>query len=97
VRTEATTAILRNIFEVTFGTTISATTSLVSQLPNGWTAPAIRAIHTELNVSLMPDQIETLSLNELSPLVESRLDRNSKGQSLVDIFVKLGELANANI
>jgi hypothetical protein len=94
---EATTAILRNIFEVTFGTTINAGVPLTTQVPKGWTDPATNAIRTELKVSLPPDEIKSLSLNELASLVESRWEREPKGQSLADIFVKLGEVANDSI
>src|SRR5436309_15453807 len=52
------------------------------------------AIRSELGVILTPIELQTCkSLSALSLLVESRLEKNSSGSSLVDIYLDLEQLA----
>ena len=92
--TSSTSEILLNIVEVTFRRNIDPDIALAAQLPTGWIEQLNAAIIRELHVWSLPNEISSLPLIELSMLVEARLKKDRKGQSLVDIYSKLKEVAS---
>jgi len=83
------TEILSSIVEFTFGCCVDHQSPLSAQLPIGWTDKLSDRIKVELQVSLIAKDFDSLGLDDLSARVESRLSKDGKGQSLVDVYTKL--------
>jgi hypothetical protein len=90
MKNNATSDIVLRIAEATAGQAIRDDAIVGSQVRrHNWSKQLSSAINAQLEVSLMPGEIDALKLTELSNLVESQLKRDPKGQSLVDIYSKL--------
>jgi acyl carrier protein len=91
--------ILHSIAETCFNLPLSSDALLADQVhAAGWNQRLSDVLHEQLQVNLTPREVESAgSLSKLSELVESRLDRDSKGRSLVDIYAAVEEFVREEL
>ena len=98
MRGSETVEILRSIAQTWLGTTVLDDAPLTSQPDANWSQTLSRALQEELGVAVTAKEIECAgSLRQLSPLLNSRFARDSRGRSLVDVYVALEQFVREEL